>query len=152
MDFPQDGGCLCGATRYRILEDPLIAYACHCTDCQTASGSSFALCLNVHLPTLEVKLGNPVERAFALPGGRKWSFRVCPECETRLWSERKKTPEFVNIRAGTLDDTSWVYPVGHIWVSSALPWSPITPDALQYQEQPDDPSEMIRAWRNRPRS
>lgn len=149
VKFPQDGGCLCGATRYRILEDPIVAYACHCTDCQTASGSGFALCLNLALPTLEIQRGQPKVRKILLPDDREWTFRVCPDCETRLWSNKKDMPGIVNIRAGTLDDASWVEPAGHIWVESALPISMIPPDSLQYPRQPGDPSDMIRAWRYR---
>jgi hypothetical protein len=42
---PRTGRCLCGATRYAISSPPLLIYACHCTDCQTASGASFTLTL-----------------------------------------------------------------------------------------------------------
>jgi len=149
LTFPQPGGCLCGKTRYQLLADPLIAYACHCTDCQTASGSGFALCLTTELSSIEVSTGEPTRRTISFPDAREWSFAVCPHCETRLWSERRATPEIVNIRAGTLDDPSWVYPVAHIWVESALDWSPISEDSITFPGQPGDPSEMIRAWRER---
>jgi hypothetical protein len=149
VTFPQAGGCLCGATRYEIREDPLIAYACHCTDCQTASGSGFALCLTTPVATIDVGRGAVERRTISFEDGRVWNFLVCGECETRLWSERRTTPEIVSVRAGTLDDPSWVHPVAHIWVASALPWSPIPADALRYPGQPGDPMEMIRAWRER---
>lgn len=147
--FPQVGGCLCGATRYEIREDPLIAYACHCTDCQTASGSGFALCLTTPIASIDVVSGSLARRTISFEDGREWNFRVCGNCETRLWSERNGMPEIANIRAGTLDDTTWVYPVAHIWVESALDWSPIAADAILFPGQPGDPTEMIRAWRER---
>lgn len=149
VTFPQQGGCLCGKTRYQLLEDPLIAYACHCTDCQTASGSGFALCLTTPLTAIRVFEGDVSRRTIRFPDAREWNFAVCPDCETRLWSERRATPEIVSLRAGTLDDTSWVYPVAHIWVSSAIDWSPISDDSIQFAESPRDPTEMIRAWRGR---
>ena len=34
MDFPQRGGCQCGAIRYEISGPPRVVYACHCTECQ----------------------------------------------------------------------------------------------------------------------
>jgi hypothetical protein len=37
------GGCICGAVRYELLEKPLFIQACHCTQCQTATGSAFIL-------------------------------------------------------------------------------------------------------------
>ena len=149
LKFPQPGGCLCGATRYSILEDPLIAYACHCTDCQTASGSGFALCLTTRTAAIDIVRGSIERRTIPFPDGREWNFRVCGACETRLWSERRTTPEIVSVRAGTLDDASWVYPVAHIWIASALPWSPIPVESIRFPGQPADPMEMIRAWRER---
>lgn len=43
VGLPQRGGCLCGAVRYGLGAAPLLAYACHCHDRQTRSGSAFAL-------------------------------------------------------------------------------------------------------------
>ena len=149
VPFPQPGGCLCGAVRYEIREDPLFAYACHCTDCQTASGSSFALCLNASLHTIDVVAGAPAERTVHFEDGREWRFAACGVCETRLWSLRRATPEVVGVRAGTLDDATWVHPVGHIWVDSALDWSPIESDAIVFPREPDEVAGMIRAWRRR---
>lgn len=147
--FPQTGGCLCGALRYRLLDDPLIAYVCHCTDCQTATGSAFALCLTTPLAAIEFSKGEPARRTIPFPDGRTWNFAACPECETRLWSERKGTPEILSLKAGTLDDVQWVRPVAHIWTSSALEPDAIPDDALVYPHQPGDPTEMVRAWRGR---
>ena len=42
-DFPLDGGCTCGAVRYRILTKPLFVHCCHCRWCQRETGASFAL-------------------------------------------------------------------------------------------------------------
>src|SRR5271167_19852 len=41
--FPLDGGCDCGAVRYRMLMQPLLVHCCHCRWCQRESGASFAL-------------------------------------------------------------------------------------------------------------
>ena len=148
--FPQPGGCLCGSIRYQILEDPLLVYACHCTDCQTASGSAFALCLTTPLSSIEVTEGEPSVRTIELKGPREWNFALCTRCATSLWSVNKNRPEVVSVNSGTLDDTSWVYPVAHIWVASALDWAPISDEALTYPGKPGDPREMIRMWRERP--
>jgi hypothetical protein len=147
--FPQPGGCLCGSVRYQILEDPLLAYACHCTDCQTASGSAFALCLTTPISSIEVTKGEPSARTVVLEGPREWNFALCTSCATRLWSVNQNRPGVVSVNSGTLDDTSWVYPVAHIWVASALEWAPISEESLTYPGKPGDPREMIRAWRER---
>ena len=41
--LPLTGGCSCGAIRYEVASFPLLLYTCNCSDCQTASGSAFAL-------------------------------------------------------------------------------------------------------------
>ena len=35
----RDGGCLCGATRYKVSGDPLRVLYCHCDDCRRAIGA-----------------------------------------------------------------------------------------------------------------
>jgi len=41
--LPMTGGCACGVIRYEITSFPLLLYSCHCIDCQTISGTTFAL-------------------------------------------------------------------------------------------------------------
>jgi len=52
--LPLTGGCSCGAIRYEIASFPLLLYACNCTDCQTASGSAFALNMPVFVKDFHV--------------------------------------------------------------------------------------------------
>jgi len=79
-----------------------------------------------------------------LPSGAVSTFLSCPGCHSRLWSERDDRPG-MGLRAGTLDDTSWVRPVAQFWVSSAQPWA-VAPGILTYDEQPTDPGPMLAAW------
>jgi hypothetical protein len=69
-----------------------------------------------------------------------------------VWSEPAKFPQLINLRPGTLDDTRWVRPVGHIWTRSAQPWVRISDDTLHYEGQPADMLPMIRAWQARARA
>ena len=48
------GGCSCGVIRYEIASFPLLLYTCNCTDCQTRSGSAFAL--NMPVRTKDFRL------------------------------------------------------------------------------------------------
>ena len=54
VPLPQRGGCLCGAVRYALTASPLLAYACHCHDCQTRTGSAFTLTLVIRTQDLMV--------------------------------------------------------------------------------------------------
>ncbi len=150
MSFPRAGGCQCGAVRYELREDPLTLYVCHCTDCQKASGASYALSMIARREAIAVVQGEPIRREFTFPDGRLKVDRACRGCATSLWIEPRRHPDLSNLRPGTLDDTSWLAPVGHIWTRSAQPWVTIPDDLLLYERQVDDPLPLVRAWRSRP--
>ena len=153
MNFPQPGSCLCGDVRYELLEDPVTLYVCHCTDCQTQTGSSFALSMIVRPHALRVVRGEPWEYAVTLPDGRVKTSRYCRRCATRTWG-RSSARGLVVLEPGTLDDTSWLEPVGHIWTRSAQPWLGAPEGELCFAKQPegDDWLPFVRAWKERPRA
>ena len=39
----REGGCTCGAVRYRMNREPMFVHCCHCTSCQTETGSAFVI-------------------------------------------------------------------------------------------------------------
>ena len=55
----------------------------------------------------------------------------------------------ISVKLGTLDETGWLRPVGHIWTASAQPWVQIPEDALHYAGQPENLKALIEAWRGR---
>lgn len=69
----------------------------------------------------------------------------CPACGTRLWHRRPGTG-VTSLKPGTLDDTSWLRPVGHMWASSAQAWSRPPPGPLTYDRQPAVYDDLIAAW------
>jgi hypothetical protein len=149
MPAPYDGGCLCGAVRYRLAAEPLTLYACHCTDCQRQTGAAFGLSMVVARDHLSLLQGEARSYRARMPDGREKQGRFCGACATRLWGEPPKYPEIFVLRPGTLDDTSWLAPVGHIWTRSAQPWVPIPDDTLNFQGQPGDRLALVRAWQER---
>lgn len=149
MDEPLLGGCLCGRVRYRLREDPIAFYACHCTDCQRESGSAFGLSMIVRSEALEHQQGELRRVSVDLPGGRTWRSIRCAECGTRLWSEPVKFPQVRTLRPGTLDDPRAYEPFGNIWTASAHRWAALAPGPC-FEGQPEDPLAMVRAWQERP--
>jgi hypothetical protein len=149
--FPQPGGCLCGAIRLLLTEDPLTLYACHCTDCQRHTGTSFVLSMIARRQAVEVVSGEPSQYAFATPDGRQKRGRFCGRCSTRLWGEPVALPDLVALRPGILDDTSWVEPVAHIWTASAQRWIEIPERTLTFSGQPrgEEMAALVRAWKER---
>lgn len=148
--FPQSGGCLCGDVRYSLVEDPVTLYACHCTDCQRQSGTSFALSMVVRRDAVQVVRGGTREYEVKLDDGRLKSARYCGRCMTKLIA-RSRREGLAIVEPGTLDDMSWASPVGHIWTRSAQPWISIPDDALRFDRgpDPDQYTTLARAWKER---
>ena len=111
--LPLTGGCSCGAIRYEVMSFPLLLYTCNCTECQTASGSAFALNMPVLTKDFRIRQGKPREWRRPSPSGADVTSWFCGACGGRIYGERAGRPESVNLRAGTLDDTSWLTPAAH---------------------------------------
>ena len=149
MQLPLTGGCQCGRVRYEIRAKPLSVYACHCTECQRQSGSAFALSLPVARDAVAVVAGTPAAWRRVLADGRAIACFFCGDCGTRLFHNPERNPQASIVKPGTLDDTSWLAAVGHIWTRSAQPWVRIPPDTVNYEAQPPDLSRLIEAWQAR---
>jgi len=67
--------------------------------------------------------------------GRPLRCFFCPECGTRVYHQGSYGP-VVNIRAGTLDDTSSLAPSMHIWLDSKEPWTLVPDGAVRHEKQP----------------
>ena len=151
MRLPQTGGCLCGAVRYEISRTPKLVYTCHCTACQRLSGSAFGTALLVarHGFSLTGPELKPLGRI--ADSGRTVTRWICPDCATwvygglKLASAPSTAP--IRIRAGTLDDTSWLRPTMHFWLRSAQPWVVIPTGDVTFETQPPV-SEWPRLFRD----
>ncbi len=138
MKLPLEGGCQCGRVRYRVTGRPRALYACHCTECQRQSGSAFGLSLLVNHADMEVtgalnSFGRPTE------GGDVNRGYFCPKCGTRIYHRNDGSPRTLSIKPGTLDDTSWLRPRGHIWRRSGQTWFIPPSDQPSHDGQPTDP-------------
>jgi hypothetical protein len=120
MKLPQTGGCQCGKIRYRITEEPQLVYTCHCTDCQRLTSSAFSMGVVVPEPAFRLGGIEPRQLRRIADSGRINTRLVCPECGS--WISGPPRDEMVRVRAGTLDDTSWLRPTRHIWASRKQPW------------------------------
>jgi len=150
LSFPQNGGCLCGDIRYALREDPVTVYACHCTDCQTETGSAFYLSVVVRADALEYTGKQPASYEVQFADGRKKSAYYCPRCTARV-AGASSLPGIASVFGGSLDDTSWLVPAGHIWTRSAQPWIRLPDESLRFPMQPGDEDfvAMVRAWKQR---
>jgi hypothetical protein len=82
-------------------------------------------------------------------GGTPVILRFCGNCGSRLYGERDGRLETVSLRAGTLDDTSWLVPVAHFFMRSVQPWLRPAPGAACFKTQPNGWGSLLPAWRAR---
>lgn len=143
--FPQKGGCVCGAVRYRLKALPQAVYACHCKDCQRFSNTTHTISMVVPEDDLEVLQGELSVYEKPADSGRVVSMYACAVCGTKMWN-KPPAPGVVIMKAGNLDDISWAEPVGNIWTASKVPWVEIDPDQPSYEGQPADRQSLIDAW------
>ena len=118
-----DGGCTCGAVRYRLKARPMFVHCCHCTWCQRETGSAFAVNALIEASEVELLKGEPVSKTLPSLSGKGQTFWRCAECGVNLWSNYAGAgPNIHFVRAGTLDDAAQTPPDIHIYTSSKQPW------------------------------
>jgi len=121
MSDSREGGCSCGAVRYRLTSEPLFVHCCHCLNCQRQSGSAFAINVLIEADRVELLAGEPQPVPVPRGGGKKQRIFRCPACQIAVFSTyTRATVRFV--RAGTLDDPASVEPDVHIYTRSKVPW------------------------------
>ena len=117
-----EGGCACGAIRYKLTNTPLIVHACHCRDCQRLSGSAFATNIWIEDRCVEMLVGKPSSFRLAGGSGQPHDVFFCARCGTTVWSRYRPVPWALFVRAGTLDDQDAVTPDLHIFTRSKVLW------------------------------
>ena len=127
MSVQLEGGCACGAVRYRLTSDPLFTHCCHCLNCQRQTGSAFAINLLIETDCVELLAGEPQPVDVPRDDGSKQKVFRCPTCQVAVFSQYTR-PEVRFVRAGTLDQPSSVEPDVHIFTRSKLPWI-VLPDS-----------------------
>lgn len=131
-----DGGCNCGAVRYRIEGAPLAVAACHCTSCRKQSGAAYSVNLIVRAASMTVDgvLGvfNDPDTESGLPIAREF----CTRCGSPIRSVPSASPKVIAVKAGTLDRPEDYAPAMHIWTRSALPWVEIESNVPRFERGP----------------
>lgn len=133
----REGGCLCGAVRYRMRGEPIFVNCCHCRDCQRLSGSAFAINAMIEADLVELAMGE------SLADGVDRDSARCPQCGVLLWGTIPMFGAAIRfVRAGTLDRGETVIPSAHFFVRSKHPWIAIPEGVPAFDTLPgdDDPS------------
>jgi hypothetical protein len=121
VSIPREGGCACGAVRYRLTSDPLFIHCCHCLNCQRQTGSAFVINLLIETDRVELLAGDPQPVEVPRDDGSSQTIFRCPTCQVAVFSQYTH-PGVRFVRAGTLDQPSSVTPDVHIYTRSKLGW------------------------------
>jgi hypothetical protein len=134
--LPFSGGCACGAIRYESTAEPVVMLHCHCRDCQRASGGPFSAFVIV--PTEAFKLSKGIPRFHASPSEAGGMTRrgFCEECGSPVAVKPDAVPQFVAIRAASLDDPSWFKPQIDVWTCDATPGDFMDPALPKFDKYP----------------
>lgn len=121
--FSLEGGCACGAVRYRLTAPPLFVHCCHCRWCQRETGASYALNAMIETNNVEMLGEETVRIETPSESGRGQKVHRCPKCHVALWSHYGGAGEAIAfVRVGTLDEPDAVPPDIQIYTESKQPW------------------------------
>ncbi len=129
-----EGGCSCGAVRFRLTSPPMFVHCCHCRDCQRQTGGAFAINALIETDRIEILSGSPQPVSMPTDSGRPHDIYRCPKCQVAVWSDYGRRPYLRFVRVSTLDDPTALTPDVHIYTRSKLPWVCLPADVPAFAE------------------
>ncbi|HXG81755.1 MAG TPA: GFA family protein [Sphingomicrobium sp.] len=123
MDERLEGACGCGEIRYQLEGKPMFVHCCHCSDCQTQTGSAYALNALYESERVSITKGAPEPIMMPTDSGQGQQVWRCPNCRVAVWSNYGGAVDKLRfVRVGTLDQPGELPPDIHIYTRSKLPW------------------------------
>jgi len=113
-----EGGCFCGAIRYRVSGSPTNKMVCHCQSCRRVAGAPVVAWVTFPRAQFELLRGQPAAFNSSEPVCRTF----CPACGTPLTYEHADDLAFVDITMCSLDKPDLFPPTHHSWLSHDLAW------------------------------
>jgi hypothetical protein len=118
-----DGRCHCGEIRYEAQIDADKVSVCHCTDCQTLTGTAFRVSVPAQAASVEFLQGSPKIYIKTAQSGNKRAQAFCANCGTPIYSAAAHEPQSYALRVGTMSQRAQLPAKRQIWCHSALPWA-----------------------------
>jgi hypothetical protein len=118
MNTTAEGGCLCGAIRFRTTAQPLDAGYCHCTLCQRSTGAPVLAWASYPVDGFSYTQGVPARYQSSKHGHREF----CANCGTQIPYRDSGNAATIEINLGALDEPDSVQPRYHIWYASRVSW------------------------------
>jgi hypothetical protein len=129
------GGCGCGALRYEVSAEPMMANDCHCRQCQRDSGTGHGSYLTFPRAAVTVT-GEAKSFDFVGDNGTVKARAFCPSCGTPVYMLFPSMPEIFIVRAGTLDEPERYQARMVLWTATATTWDRIAPDVPAFEKMP----------------
>ena len=118
-----DGRCHCGQVRFEAEVDPSVLNVCHCTDCQTLTGSAFRVTIQAAAEHFKLLSGTLTSYIKTADSGNKRRHSFCGTCGTPIHASDLENPPRYSLRIGTIAQrAAFAAPRRQIWRRSALPW------------------------------
>ena len=118
-----DGRCHCGHIIFEAEADPDRAGICHCTDCQSFSGSAFRTFLPVTDGTFRILSGEPTVYVKTAESGTPRAQAFCPRCGSSIYATAVgEGPKTYSVRLGTVRQRDQFVPKVQIWTRSRQRW------------------------------
>lgn len=105
--LPIDGGCRCGAVRFRLSETPWVETVCHCRGCQQMTASAFSTTIVMPDAGFSLMEGDTVIGGLH---GNEADHHHCDSCKSWMFTRPRVDMGFINVRATLLDDAAWFTP------------------------------------------
>jgi hypothetical protein len=129
-----EGGCHCGAVRYRIQGEPVRVGLCHCTDCRRHSGAPVVGWAIFRKEQLQTE-GEVATYASSEHGRRQF----CPRCGTGLFYLNDVIfAELVDVQLATLDDPDALQPIEQVQVAERIGWMATAHDLPAFERFPTE--------------
>lgn len=130
-----EGGCACGAVRYRVRGSPRRTSVCHCTFCQRRTGSAFGISVYFRQEDVEILQGElKTYDHRSDETGRLLRMEFCARCGGTVTWTLELLPDARGVAGGTFDDPSWLKIERHLWTRSAHPWVIIPSDVDKFEK------------------
>ena len=118
-----DGACHCGSITYRAEVDPDDVIICHCTDCQTMSGSAFRTVVFADEARFVLLGDSPKIYIKTADSGNKREMAFCPDCGTHIYATSVGPgPRTLGLRVGAIRQRDELPPKAQYFCRSAQSW------------------------------
>ena len=118
-----DGSCHCGNIEYAAEIDPARVVICHCSDCQSLSGSAFRVVAFTLEDRFTLKRGSPKTYVKVAESGRPRAQAFCADCGSALYATSVGDgPKVYGLRVGTIAQRAQLKPGRQVWRRSAQAW------------------------------